>query len=242
VTLPNTKKICIAIPTINEKSNLEILIPELRILIPDSQILVVDDGSTDGTLEYLKLLRNLDSKVEAVFRGERLGIGSAHLYAIEHAAKYDFDFLVTMDGDLTHSPIDVYKMLTIISTTDLVVGSRYFDTGEVRGWNLFRTALTRGGHLATKLMFKSNLDMSSGLRAYRVQNIPIASIRKNVTLNYDFFFLSALVYIKEGLAIQQLGVSLNPRAFGTSKMHPRLMLKGMFTLLKYGLRIKKIRL
>ena len=54
-------KVSIILPTLNEKKNLEILIPSIvkefdELTIQDYEILVVDDNSTDGTDIYIKNL------------------------------------------------------------------------------------------------------------------------------------------------------------------------------------------
>jgi dolichol-phosphate mannosyltransferase len=225
-----------------ERRNLEILLPILRNIFPNCVILVIDDGSTDGTDLYLNDMRVQDSRLQVIFRRERLGIGSAHLTAIEFAVRHDFEYLITMDGDLTHSPYDAHKILTAINENDLIIGSRYLDSGKMLGWSLHRLLLTQASHLATRFFFNSELDMSSGLRAYLTSRIPLRSLKENCPANYDFFFISTLVYLSQGLTVGQTGATLNTRASGKSKMNLSLVVRGVTTLLTYGLRLKRIRL
>ena len=49
----------ILIPTLNEKKNLEKLIPAIFDLMPEISVLVADDNSQDGTEEYLGSIKNL---------------------------------------------------------------------------------------------------------------------------------------------------------------------------------------
>ena len=240
ITHPNPK-VCIAIPTINELNNIRILIPSIRRVFPFSFIIIIDDASTDGTNEYLDKLMLIDSNIYAVYRKQRLGIGSAHIASMEFASNKGFEFLITMDGDLTHSPYDAYKLIESVQNNDLVIGSRYLGKDDIQGWNWFRVILTRGSHLLTKLLFQTDIDMSSGLRAYRVSEIPLKTIQANCPANYDFFFTSALVFIKRELRIDQVRVILENRASGKSKMNISLILSGIAKLLAYGLRIKRIK-
>ena len=55
-------KVSIILPTLNEKKNLEILIPSIvkefdELTIQDYEILVVDDNSTDGTKYIMNKLK-----------------------------------------------------------------------------------------------------------------------------------------------------------------------------------------
>ncbi len=93
----------------------------------------------------------------------------------------------------------------------------------------------------TRLFFSSNLDMSSGLRAYRVAEIPMEALRTNCPQNYEFFFISALVFLRSKLRISQSRVRLSNRGDGKSKMSLDLKIRGVTQLFTFGLRIKRIK-
>jgi len=231
---------CIAIPTINELSNLKVLLPELRRIFPDALILIIDDGSTDGTTEYIEGLQLIQSGYDSISRSTRLGIGSAHILGMQYARQWGFKYLITLDGDLTHRCLDVERVFEQIEDSELVIGSRYLKDSEIVGWSNFRLALTSLGHLATCLFFHSNLDMSSGLRVYRVDYIPFERIVLNCPSNYEFFFISALIYLRSDLRISEVPITLLERNDGKSKMTIGLMLAGIFKLLLFGMRFRKL--
>ena len=237
-------EVCIALPTVNEYENIRILIPQLREMYQNAVILVIDDNSNDPTRDYLERLKLTDKNIHTIYRNYRGGVGSAHIAAMKYALESKTEFLITMDADLTHDPLDVFKLLSAIQdhSHDVIIGSRYLGKKDIEGWSKFRFILTHLGHLMTKLFFKSDLDMSSGLRAYRVDKIPIGAIDINCPQDYEFFFISALVFLRAKMRISQVRVQLSRRGKGKSKMSIRLMARGLRQLLIFGSRIKRIQL
>jgi len=231
----------LVLPTLNELKNLEILIPQIMESIQDLDLLIIDDGSTDGSQAYLKsLVGNFDS-IQFINRGGKLGIGSAHMSGLSYAREKLYKYVVTMDADQTHRVADLGTLLVSRKSLEsMVIGSRYVSGGGVVGWSLFRNLLTRAGHLVTFIFFFSKLDMSSGMRLYRTSDIPIELLKREAPINYDFFFISVLIYKKLGLKINQIPILLDPRGHGNSKMSLGLMARGIFRLFKIGLRFSRI--
>ena len=234
--------LAIVLPTINELENLKFLYPELRKIFPDAIIIVVDDSSSDGTSQFLSDLKEPEEKLIVVSRPRRLGIGSAHLEGIQKAIEIESDYVLTMDADRTHRVSDAELLWRHRFDGDLIVGSRYLEGSQIEGWSVFRTFLTKSGHAITSLFFRTNVDMSSGLRLYKVNQIPFQNLINNCPADYEFFFCSILVYSKLSLAISQCAVVLEQRGAGKSKMSLKLMQRGVLRLLIYGLRIQKIKL
>jgi dolichol-phosphate mannosyltransferase len=229
------------LPTLNELKNLEILIPQIIENCRDLDLLVIDDGSSDGSQVYLQSLAKNFISVQFINRGEKLGIGSAHLCGLSYAIERSYKYVATMDADQTHRVADLATLLETRTTFgSMVIGSRYVSGGGVAGWSLFRNLLTRAGHLVTFIFFFSKLDMSSGMRLYRTSEIPLELLRREAPINYDFFFISVLIYKKLGLKINQIPILLDPRGHGNSKMSIGLMARGIFRLFKIGLRFSRI--
>lgn len=230
-------------PTLNELKNLEVLIPDVLTNYPELDLLIIDDGSRDGTLPYLNSLSGVASAVKFIDRGTKLGIGSAHVEGLIYASERKYEYILTMDADQTHRIADLGTLLKAREElASMVIGSRYIRGGGVIGWTLFRNTLTRLGHLVTSIFFLTSLDMSSGMRLYRTEMIPLEILKREAPANYDFFFVSVLIYKKLGLKISQVPIKLDPRGYGNSKMSPSLMLKGILKLFKIGFRISKIKI
>ncbi len=234
-------KLGIILPTLNERSNLEILLPEIVTLYPDAHIILVDDNSTDGTHQYLQSMYGDSHKVEWHIRERRMGIGSAHKFGLRRGIELECDYLVTLDADGTHRPTDIQKLVSLNSSFDVVVGSRYEEGGAITNWSLFRKLLTQAGHLSTRVFFGSDVDMSSGMRSYKVVAIPLKAIESQCPDDYAFFFTSILVLQKSNLRIGQQSIVLTNRGHGDSKMTFSLMVKGVRLLFLYGFRVKKVK-
>lgn len=228
------------LPTVNELPNLMTLLPQILETFPGASILVVDDGSNDGSREYLKNLQHNSKQIQLVLRPARLGIGSAHLTGIRYASSKGYTYLITMDADLTHRTEDAKLLFKELNNCDIVIGSRYLKNSKIEEWSYLRLIMTRLGHITTKIFFGTNLDMSSGLRGYKLKSIDVDLLEKNCPSNYDFFFVSILLFIHMNLNISSVPAVLNNRSFGKSKMSIPLALSGVLKLFLYGFRLRRV--
>jgi len=104
-------KTLVIIPTYNEKENLPILIKKILDLKLDLQILVVDDNSPDGTGKVADELAKNHPEVSVLHRRTKMGLGSAYFEGFKWALGQNFDFIITMDADLSHNPKDILRFL-----------------------------------------------------------------------------------------------------------------------------------
>ncbi|GAB4003226.1 hypothetical protein GCM10029992_44040 [Glycomyces albus] len=75
----------VAIPTYNERDNLERTVTEARDACPEADLLIVDDNSPDGTGELADGLAKTDDAVHVLHRATKQGLGSAYLAAFAWA-------------------------------------------------------------------------------------------------------------------------------------------------------------
>ena len=115
------KKILIFTATYNELNNVEKLILSIKKNCPEVNILIVDDNSPDGTGKLLEEKALKDDKLKVVVRPGKLGLDTAHKFAYEFAKSNSYDYLITMDADLSHNPSEIPKFLEIIDNNDFGV-------------------------------------------------------------------------------------------------------------------------
>lgn len=104
--------ISVFLPVLNEEPNLvplhEKLDVALRKLGRSAEIIYVDDGSTDGSLDVLRRLAHLDSRVRIVALRRNYGQTAAMAAGIDAARG---DVLIPMDADLQNDPADIERLL-----------------------------------------------------------------------------------------------------------------------------------
>jgi dolichol-phosphate mannosyltransferase len=222
-------KILVGIPILNELGNIEPLIPELLDLDDRISILIIDDSPISSEL---KIMEGDFPKDRFFFRhrSKRLGVGSAHQEIISFGTSNDFDCVVTMDGDGTHSSRDIPKLIQAIKYSDLVIGSRFISGGDLRDWTFIRRLTTNTAHIITKFATHTSLDCTSGIRAYNLKNTDYEKLLKELPSDYRFFYSSTFRLLAHNLEIQQVPVILESRNLGKSKMSLKLATKLIISL------------
>lgn len=223
-TSPAAPDLSIIIPVINERENLELLIPAIREVISTlaicAEIIVVDGGSDDGSAEAA------ESRGVRFVRQQERGYGGALLagFAAARAA-----YIVTMDADLSHRPSFLAEMWKARSRAQVLIASRYVPGGRAE-MTAFRRLLSKilnrvyAGVLS--LPFK---DLSSGFRMYRTDVLRQLSLRAR-----DFDILEELLIrvYAEGWSVLELPFRYMPR--GAGKSHAKLLKFGVAYLKTMG--------
>src|SRR5262245_38801764 len=88
----------------NERDNIGPLLDRIVQELPKADILVVDDNSPDGTWDVILEKLKMYKQIIPVQRPRKLGIGSAHKYALLFAIREGYATLATMDADFSHDP------------------------------------------------------------------------------------------------------------------------------------------
>lgn len=115
-------KLTVIIPIYNEKETIKALLNKVQSVNFNKEIIIVDDGSTDGSRELIKQLK--DPNIKVYFHEKNQGKGAAIRTAIRHASG---DIIIIQDADLEYDPQDYYKLIEPIKKgeADVVYGSRF---------------------------------------------------------------------------------------------------------------------
>lgn len=170
------------------------------------EIICVDDGSTDGSAQFLKEQAQSRSDLKAVILrrnyGQTAAMSAGFNYALGKA-------IVTLDADLQNDPADIPMLLTKLEEGyDLVSGWRK---------NRQDAALTRllpskiANWLIRRITSVHIHDYGCSLKAYRTELVADMNLYGELHR-----FLPALAYI-EGARITEMHVRHHARRFGRSK-------------------------
>ena len=166
---PSEPRLSIVLGTLNEHENLPVLLDEIaRQRLPPFEVIVVDDGSTDGTREFLERAAMQASWLRPIFHDGRQTLTPAQCQGIAQAKG---EFVLIMDADLQHPPDTIPAMVAELEGGgDLVVATRYGRGGSVGHRSIFRAALSRGAEAVVRaFVFPARRvsDPVSGFFAFR---------------------------------------------------------------------------
>ncbi len=126
--VPAGFKLSVVMPVYNEVRTLPTVIERVRATRLPLEIVIVDDGSRDGSREYLASLKNnrdeQNADLKIVFHEKNQGKGGAIKTGFLAATG---DVIVIQDADLEYDPADYRPLLQPIieGNADVVYGSRF---------------------------------------------------------------------------------------------------------------------
>ncbi|MBI2675816.1 MAG: polyprenol monophosphomannose synthase [Candidatus Aenigmarchaeota archaeon] len=224
-------KTAAVLPTYNEIENIENLIAKIPFQI---DLIAVDDSSPDGTGRLLEgLRRRYGGRLRVIHRRQKLGLGTAYIAGFRKAIHLGYDFIFTMDADLSHDPECMEEMLKMArSKCGLVIGSRYVKGGGT-SWNYLRSLISRSANaFALALLRMPVHDCTSGYRCYRkevLENIGFGSISST---GYSFLLEILFICHKKGFSIREVPIFFSDRREGKSKLGKAEMAKFLLALFR----------
>jgi dolichol-phosphate mannosyltransferase len=231
----------VVLPTYNEKENLRELVSQIRQQPGNLHILIVDDSSPDGTGEIAdRLSREFPGEIRVLHRARKEGLGRAYVAAFRHLLKMDYNIVIQMDADLSHSPSYLPALLEQIATCDLVLGSRYIRGVNVVNWDLKRLILsklaTRYAQLVTGMPFT---DITSGFKCWRRETLEAIDLDRVFSNGYLFQIETTYRAHRMKFRIAEVPIVFYERNFGRSKIDLGIIMEALLGVIR--LRLRRIR-
>lgn len=216
------------VPTYNERENVAPLVMRVRKAAMQEPILFVDDNSPDGTAEEIRRIQGQYPLVYLLARAGKDGYGSACREAMKQVLRENLDdHLIQFDADLSHPPELLPRMLELLETHDVVIGSRYIAGGGSRNWSLGRKTLSFGANLYARVLTGVPVhDMTAGFTGYRagaLRGIDLDAIHSN---GYAFLMEMKFNLHRKGARFAEFPIIFADREAGHSKFSRRIMLEG----------------
>ena len=220
-------EVLVIIPTYNESENIIKIIESIFTIHPDINVLVVDDNSPDGTSSKVKeVIPKFKGKLDLITRGSKLGLGTAYLCGFEWAMKKDYDFIISMDADLSHNPSDLYRLYNscVNEKNDVCIGSRYIDGINVVNWPLQRIILSYFASFYVRLITRMKImDPTSGFVCYSVKSLKKLNLSAVEFNGYAFQIEMKFKLFLNKLKIVEIPIIFTDRKLGKSKLNSSII-------------------
>lgn len=226
-------KTLVIIPTYNEMDNLPRMLDAIDALGLGLEILVVDDGSPDGTGEWVKKQVADRKNLHLIQREGKLGLGTAYLRGFRFAIENGYDFAFEMDADFSHDPVYLKDFLREIETNDLVIGSRYINGVNVVNWPMSRLLLSYFANVYARWATGMPIqDATAGFKCYRVTALKSLDLSRIRSTGYGFQIELKFKLWKKGYRIKEIPIIFKDRTAGVSKMSGGIIKEALFLLIR----------
>jgi dolichol-phosphate mannosyltransferase len=213
----------LTVPTYNEVGNIERLVravvEQLEQAAPgDFHVLIVDDSSPDGTGEVADRLAEEIPELSVLHRTKE-GLGRAYLAGFEHAVANGAELVAVMDADFSHDPAHLPALLAAAADSDVVLGSRYVEGGQIADWPPLRRLLSRGGSIYARTLLGVHVrDLTGGYKCFHrevLESIDPGSLRsQGYVFNIELTYRALLL----GYRVTEIPIVFRDRTEGRSKM------------------------
>lgn len=212
--------ISIVVPIYNEEGNVRELHREIVEVCERErytyEVIFIDDGSEDGTgrickelapLKYIRMRKNFGQ--------------TAAMDAGIKAAQYDY--IVTMDGDLQNDPEDIPHLVQYLEEKDLDIVSGWRKNRKDSPMKKFTS---RGANFLRGIIVKDNIhDSGCSLKIYRSECFDHINLYGEMHR-----FIPALLKIK-GFTVGEIVVNHRPRTSGVTKYNWKRTIKGFVDMI-----------
>src|ERR1700722_20321522 len=238
-------KIVIIIPTYNERTNIEKMIPGLekdvfpKITDHTMSLLIVDDTSPDGTADVVKEFMKKWHNIELI-SGTKNGLGDAYIRGMKYTMeKMNADAVMEFDSDFQHNPHDIPRLIKAMdSDADYVIGSRYIKEGSIpKEWGLDRKILSVFGNLFTRVVWLnfSVHDMTSGFKLTKTSFLKRVNLDRLLSKNFAYKMQIMHDVIRLKAKVIEVPIVFYEREQGKSKINVKDQFESFYVVLRLAM-------
>jgi dolichol-phosphate mannosyltransferase len=220
----------VIVPTYNESQNIATLVRSALDADPRLDILVVDDNSPDKTGDLVESLARTEPRLHLLRRPGKMGLGTAYRDGFRWALARDYELILEMDADFSHSPSHLPELLAASEKADFVLGSRYLD-GKVTivNWPISRLLLSYGANIYARIITGMRLwDATGGFKCFHrrvLEAIDLGDVRSN---GYAFQIEMSFRAMRKGFKPIEIPIVFTDRTEGESKMSGHIVREAIF--------------
>ena len=196
----------VIIPAYNEIRTIEEILRRIKIVDIAKEVIIVDDGSTDGTREFLHSMEN-EKGFKVLFHAGNKGKGAAIRTAIPYVSG---DIIIIQDADLEYDPQDYHKVIAPIieGRASVVYGSRYFRLENYIPFTRYMMGVLLLTAMANVLFGARITDEATCYKAFRadvLKSLPLKCVR------FEFCPEVTAKVRKRGYRITEVPISFHSR-------------------------------
>jgi dolichol-phosphate mannosyltransferase len=233
-----SQRILICIPTYNELDNLPRLLPLIFEMPQAFEVLVIDDGSPDGTGNWVKNAQLTEPRLHLIEREGKQGLGSAYVAGFKWALERGYEFIFEMDADFSHHPQYLPSFLEAMDQgAQVVLGSRYLGGKiSVVNWDWQRLLLSYLANLYARMVTRLPIaDATGGFKCFRAEALKAIDLNSLQSGGYSFQIETSFRLWKKGFRIAEVPIVFTDRTAGESKLSGKIIREALFVLLRLRL-------
>lgn len=226
----------VCLPTYNERENVERMVRALG--EHGVGVLVIDDNSPDGTGEIADRLADELDYVDVLHRARKEGLGPAYLAGFARALADGAELVLEMDCDFSHDPADVPRLVAAAEEADVVLGSRYVESGSIANWGPLRRLISAGGSLYARVLLGVPVrDLTGGFKCYRREVLERIDLDAITSKGYAFQIETTYRALRAGFRVKEIPITFVDREHGGSKMSRTIVLEAIWKVPALRLRL-----
>jgi len=232
-------RVIVVIPTYNEADNVRALAERVLGALPGIELLIVDDDSPDGTGRIGDEIAAAEPRFHILHRTENRGYAPSSREGLAWARDHAYDYVFTMDGDLSHDPARIPALLDAATRGHgLAIGSRYTEGGRVEAdWGPVRRAVSELGSRYARAMIGTDVhDCTSGYRCYSSEALHKLRFEELRSDGYAFLIEVLAQLSAAGVCIAEVPITYIDRQHGASKISQRIVLEALAETTGIGVR------